>query len=34
MMRGLLQRGRETKQFVRILAGSGLDGDQAGAVNG
>jgi hypothetical protein len=33
MMRGLLQRGCEAKQFVRILAGSGLDGDKAGAAN-
>ena len=32
-MRGLLQRGCEAKQFVRILAGSCLDGDQARAAN-
>ena len=34
MMRSLLQRGCEAKQFVRILARSGLNGDQACAANG
>src|ERR1019366_2387187 len=33
MMRGLLQRGCEPKQFIRILARSSLDGDQARSAN-